>query len=70
MLDHLMRTLPPHCIPPLREQLKILDHTVARSFPDPEDRATAGLGDYQGIGGVRSEQEDSSREKNPQEDVL
>ena len=52
MLDHLKQTLPPKRIPPLDEELKLLDRAVERNFPDPEDRRLAGVGDYQGIGSI------------------
>jgi uncharacterized membrane protein len=53
MLENLMEVLPPERIPPLQEQLSILERVAERNFPDPEERKLAGIGDYQGIGGSR-----------------
>ncbi len=55
MLEHLLRTLPPQRGAALREQLALLDRSVERGFADAEDRAAAGHGDYQGVGGVRTD---------------
>jgi uncharacterized membrane protein len=53
MLENLIEALPSHRNPPLREQLLLLDRSVERNFPDPEDRREAGICDFQGIGGSR-----------------
>jgi uncharacterized membrane protein len=50
MLENLKASLPPDRWPPLELQLRVLDRSVARAFPDPEDRAFAGVADLQGVG--------------------
>jgi uncharacterized membrane protein len=50
MLEHLLTVVPPHRQPPLEAQLVLLNRAVERSFADVEDRARAGIGDYQGVG--------------------
>lgn len=50
MLDNLMAVVPAYRRAPLEAQLRLLDRAVERSFADPEDRARAGIGDYQGVG--------------------
>jgi uncharacterized membrane protein len=54
MFDHLMQTLPEARHPPLQKELRLLRSAVERGFPDLDDRARAGVGDYQGIGGTES----------------
>jgi uncharacterized membrane protein len=49
MLENLRASLPPDRWPPLEIQLRVLDRAVARAFPDPEDRVTAGVTDLQGV---------------------
>jgi uncharacterized membrane protein len=51
MLENLVETLPDERTKLLREELRILDKTVERLFPEPEDRTLAGAGDSQGMGG-------------------
>jgi uncharacterized membrane protein len=51
MLEHLCTVLPPERVQILREELRLLDCSVKRNFPDPEDRKAAGIGDLQGVGG-------------------
>jgi uncharacterized membrane protein len=52
MLENLKASLPPDRWPPLELQLQVLDRAVARSFPDPEDQAIAGVADFEGVGQV------------------
>ncbi|HVP11230.1 MAG TPA: DUF2254 domain-containing protein [Phycisphaerae bacterium] len=56
MIENLLSVLPEMRHPALREQLELLDHTVERSYPDPADRANAGIGDCQGVGASRRNQ--------------
>jgi uncharacterized membrane protein len=51
MLDNLVRTLPPARAPLLRRELELLHRTSERLFAEPEDRALAEEGDFQGVGG-------------------
>ena len=53
MLENLIEVLPPERIPPLQEQVSLLERAAERNLPDPEERKLAGIGDYQGIGGSR-----------------
>jgi len=53
MLENLIEVLPTERIPPLQEQLSLLERAAERNLPDPEERKLAGTGDYQGIGGSR-----------------
>jgi hypothetical protein len=50
MLEHLAGALPEPRIPPLREELAMLQHSVERAFPEAKDRKRAETGDLQGIG--------------------
>jgi uncharacterized membrane protein len=54
MLENLIEVVLPARAGLLREQLRLLDVSVERSFVEPEDRANAGHGDYQGMGGSRN----------------
>jgi uncharacterized membrane protein len=51
MLENLILTLPPARATLLRRELAVLHRTSERLFPEPEDRALAGIGDFQGVGG-------------------
>jgi uncharacterized membrane protein len=51
MLEHLISVLAPQRAAVLREELRLLDSSVKRSFVDPEDRLSAGKADLQGVGG-------------------
>src|SRR5262249_19513953 len=51
MLDNLVRTMPPARATLLRRELAILHRTSERFFAEPEDRALAEEGDFQGVGG-------------------
>ena len=50
MLEHLAGALPEPRIPPLREELAMLQHSVESAFPEAKDRQRAQTGDLQGIG--------------------
>ena len=52
MLENIMRVLPEHRHAELRRELELLDRTIEQTFPFPEDRALARIGDVQGLGGV------------------
>lgn len=54
LLEHLIKVLPAKRLAPLQEQLELLKRSVARSFPDPEDRLQAEVSDLQGLGGSAS----------------
>jgi uncharacterized membrane protein len=52
LLEDLEVTVLPANRPAVRAELSSLDRTVARRFPEPDDRAMAMQGDRQGIGGA------------------
>lgn len=54
MLEHLVERLPAARTAPLHRELALLEQTVARSFPEIEDRRRANTGDLQGLGGSSS----------------
>jgi uncharacterized membrane protein len=54
MLEHLIATVPPARAGVLRTELRLLQINVERSFAEPEDRANAGCGDFQGMGGSQN----------------
>ncbi len=51
MLEDLIQTLPGERAAPLLLELKLLQRSAARFFPEPEDQALAGMSDAQGMGG-------------------
>jgi uncharacterized membrane protein len=51
MMENLILTLPPARAPLLRQELALLHRTSERFFAEPEDRALAEVGDFQGVGG-------------------
>ena len=51
MLEDLIQTLPESRAVLLRRELALLQRSAERFFADPEDRALAGVGDLQGVGG-------------------
>jgi uncharacterized membrane protein len=51
MLENLIQTLPEERRALLREELLLLHRSVDRFFSEPEDRAQAEIGDFQGVGG-------------------
>jgi uncharacterized membrane protein len=50
MLENLIQTLPDERAPLLRQELSLLRRSAERRFPEPEDRALADVGDFQGVG--------------------
>ena len=54
MLEHLIDRLPPVRTAALRQELDLLEKSVARSFADSEDRRRANIVDFQGLGGSSS----------------
>jgi hypothetical protein len=56
MLENLITLVPEGRRDILREQLRLLQSGVQRSFSDPEDRARAETGDLQGVGGSKNGQ--------------
>jgi uncharacterized membrane protein len=54
MLEDLSEVLPPERAALLRGELALLDRSVERSFPEPEDQAQASVSDLQGVGGKHS----------------
>lgn len=55
MLENLIETLPKPRATLLRRELKLLQRSAERFFSDPEDRALAKIGDFQGVGGKQEE---------------
>jgi uncharacterized membrane protein len=55
LLDNLIQILPAERSPLLRQELDLLNRSIARFFTEPEDRALAGIGDLQGVGAKRGE---------------
>ena len=51
LLENLLETLPPRRHAELRQQLGLLDRTIADHYAFPEDLALARIGDSQGLGG-------------------
>jgi uncharacterized membrane protein len=51
MLENLLSSLPPHRQPVLRQELDLLERTIARLYGLPEDLALARIPDVQGLGG-------------------
>src|SRR4051812_23417020 len=51
MLENLIESLPGERAALLRQEMALLHRTVERTFSDPEDRARADAGDFQGVGG-------------------
>lgn len=51
LLEHLIRVLPEARREPLRQELRLLHHSVERGFLDEGDRAMAEISDNQGVGG-------------------
>jgi uncharacterized membrane protein len=52
MIENLMASLPEDRRPPLEVQLRMLERSVERDFPDAEDRESAAYADPQGLGHV------------------
>ena len=53
MLHDLIATLSEERATPLCRELKLLDRSAERFFPEPEDRALAEISDPQGVGAKR-----------------
>jgi uncharacterized membrane protein len=51
MLENLIQTLPEVRVARLRQELDLLHRSAERFFSEPEDRALAEVGDFQGVGG-------------------
>jgi len=51
MIENLIQTLPEHRHPALRLELDLLDRSIDRLYPFPEDAAAARVADAQGLGG-------------------
>jgi uncharacterized membrane protein len=51
MLENLIQTLPEARAARLRQELALLHRSAERFFMEPEDRALAEVGDFQGVGG-------------------
>jgi uncharacterized membrane protein len=60
MLESLIQTLPEERAKLLRRELELLHRSTERSFPEPEDRALAVVGDPQGVGTNRPESQTTS----------
>lgn len=52
LLENLIASLPESHRPPLAVQLRMLERSVERDFPDAEDRENAAFADPQGLGHV------------------
>jgi uncharacterized membrane protein len=52
MLENLVQTLPEHRHATLLEEVALLDRTIERLYPLPEDAALARVADSQGLGGA------------------
>ena len=57
MIENLVRALPEHRHAALRTELELLDRTLEKLFPFPEDLALARRPDPQGIGGASNSRE-------------
>ena len=55
MLENLVETLPIHRLPVLQKEMRLLNNSSKRSFPDIEDQTLAETSDLQGIGGNHDE---------------
>ncbi len=55
MLENLIDVLPPERNLLLRGELRLLQRSAGRFFPEPEDQALANISDMQGVGGNHSE---------------
>jgi uncharacterized membrane protein len=51
MIENLIQTLPEHRHPALRLELDLLDRSIAKFYPFPEDAMAARVADAQGLGG-------------------
>ena len=55
MLENLIQTLPESRADLLRRELALLHRSAERFFNEPEDRALADVGDFQGVGGGQAQ---------------
>jgi uncharacterized membrane protein len=55
MLENLTHTLPAARTTLLQQELVLLQRSAERFFSEPEDRALAAVGDFQGVGGKREQ---------------
>jgi hypothetical protein len=55
MLENLIDTLPARRAPLLRQELRLLELSAKRMFPDVDDQTLAETADLQGMGGGDSE---------------
>ena len=53
LLEGLEPAVPAARATAVREQMALLDATVAAAFPDPAERALASVADHMGLGGPR-----------------
>ena len=58
MLESLIQILPESRRPLLRREWDLLQRTAERAFPEPEDRALAEVGDFQGVGGRHAQEQE------------
>jgi uncharacterized membrane protein len=67
MLENLIQTLPEERAALLRQELKLVHRSAERLFTEPEDRALAGVSDFQGVGGkqARSQPNRQANEEAP-----
>jgi uncharacterized membrane protein len=61
MLENLSEVLPVARTGLLRDELRLLQRSAGRLFPEPEDRALANVSDSQGVGGKPPVDEDAAR---------
>jgi uncharacterized membrane protein len=52
MIENVLQSLPERRIPPLRQELELLDRAVEKLYVFPEDLAVARVSDSQGLGGA------------------
>jgi uncharacterized membrane protein len=52
MLENLLQAVPEGRAVLLRQELSLIHRSAEHAFPDPEDRALAGVSDLQGVGGT------------------
>jgi hypothetical protein len=69
MLENLIQSLIEERAAPLRRELALLHRAAERFFSEPEDRAQAEIGDFQGVGGkhglIRSGMESDNTMRSP-----
>jgi uncharacterized membrane protein len=57
MLENLIQTIPETRSALLRHELTLLHRSAERFFSEPEDRALAGVSDFQGVGGKQGQKQ-------------